>query len=207
MKLKSLLLIFALFIGILTACNSGSENKGANLAGKTGISDLNTEKTNTLFDSLPVEKTPYTDSISVDDSKPLRKIALNKKQLDFLKIRQLRAFRDYGDYAADSQFTAVCRLKLSPDFYSVIINFSSENESMDYLITYDQNFKVVDYLEVSYDEIAESASRIISVIDTGSIRLTTYSFWEQPGTKEGFVYNISSDGFFREDLNNEVAAR
>lgn len=200
---------FVLILGLafLLACSSNSEktlNTGSG-SGDSTNTNLNTLVTNTIFDSIPMEKLPYTDSIAVSDSKPLRQIKINPTQLAFLQFRNIRDFSSYYWPQPDSAFTIVCRLPLSENFYSIIFNYEGQNESMNYLIHYDSQFRVIDYIEVAYDEWVESALRTTAVIDAGRMTIVTNNYMDELESKSTYQYAISTDGFFRE-IPAEVVA-
>jgi hypothetical protein len=198
-------LLFILPLLALLACNTQTE-KGplGNDGTQTGLSndstDLNSFRSNTLFDSLTVEKLPYCDSINMETFLPIHKTKLNPAHIELLKLRDLRVFREYDWPMPDSVFTAVCRLKLSKNYYSVIINYNGENETMNYLINYDREFKVIDYLETAYDELVESALRTYSGIDSTSITVRFSNILSEPALVQEYVYQITDDGFFRERI-------
>lgn len=196
--------LFAVALLFFAACGSDSDtqktlNQDEMTAG-TDSSDLNTFISKTLFDSLPVEKLPYTDSISLESFKPLRSLPLGPKQLSLLQVKELRVFKQYERPLNDSLFTAVCRLKLSPAFYTVIINYNGQNETMNYILNYDKDFKLIDYMECSYDELVESALRTRSVIDTQGMTVYFSDIMPEPDFKSNFHYELSPEGFFRERL-------
>jgi hypothetical protein len=201
-------LFLLLSVAFLVSCSSNSDNKINNPnTGKDSLTtDLNTKITKTIFDSLPVERLPYTDSICIENSKPLRQIIISNKNLEFLKFRNTREFREYYWPQPDSAFSLVCRLKLSPNFYSLIFNYDAENETMNYLINYDSNFKVIDYIQTSYDETVESALRITSIIDLNSLIITSSNFMNEPESQQIFNYSITPEGYFREHTEKQVAS-
>ncbi len=199
--MRNLFLILAL--AFLTACGTQSGNEtinqgNGNETGQGDSSNLNTFVSGTLFDSLPVENTPYVDSIALEEFSPLRKVSLSTAQINFLKIRDIRAFRQYDWPMPDSAFSAVCRLKLSPEYYSVIINYDGQNETMNYLINYDRHYQVIDYLETAYDELVESMLRTSARIDTTAVTVRFADFLSSPQSVQEYTYTISADGFFRE---------
>ncbi len=189
-----------LALSLLAACSSNSEKPMTNGSNPEDslTADLNTLVTHTLFDSIPVEKLPYTDSICISNSKPLRQIKLSPSQIAFLKLRDIREFSEYYWPQPDSAFSLVCRLPLSKDFYSIIFNYEGQNESMNFLIQYDREFRVIDYLEVSYDEWVESAQRTTATIDQGKLSLLISNFMNEEASRHIYNYSISDEGFFRE---------
>lgn len=199
--MKKLLFLFPL--SLLLACGTGNEKVNNGLNGSDTVSalpDLNTYVSKTIFDSVPFEPLPYTDSICMETFKPLRNISLSAKTIEFLQIKNIRDFKEYDWQMPDSAFSIVCRLKLSKDFYSLIFNYDGENETMNYMINYDREYKVIDYIETSYDELVESVSRINSTIDTSGVNVMFSNFLDDGNNTQVYHYTLSSEGFFREQL-------
>jgi hypothetical protein len=194
---------FILPLLALLACGSRDEknpNDPSDGGNNTDSLNLNKLVTNTLFDSLPVEAIPYTDSICVETYLPKRKIQLTTDQINFLQIRELRVFSQYNQKLDDSLFSAVCRLKLSPEYFSIIISYDGENEMRNFLINYDRHFRVIDYLESAYDELVESALRTTSTIDTSAVLVHFSNIMAKPEFIVDYQYHMSPDGFFRERI-------
>lgn len=197
MKKILILAAVALFIG----CTSNSEQKGMNNNGRIDSlnADLNTAKTQTIFDSVPMEKLPYCDSISLADNSPVRKIKLNGTQLAFLKIRSIREFNEYYATEPDQAFTLVGRLPVSEEYFSVIVNFSNDHESANYLINYDREYRVVDYIQTAFAENMETGLRTSAAIDTAALTISTNNIMNEPSAQHSYKYSINTDGFFREE--------
>jgi len=198
MKKILILCSFALLIG----CTSNSEQNitGDNITSDSLNADLNNLITNTIFDSIPIEKLPYSDSLSLEEGSPLRKIKLNTTQIGFLKLKNIREISEYYESLPDKAFSLVCRLPLSGNYFSVIFNYTGENESMNYLITYDRDFCVVDYIMTAYAESMETAPRTSATIDTSGLTVTTGTIMKESESTRSYHYSISEEGFFREAI-------
>jgi hypothetical protein len=201
-------LVFLLPMIFLLSCTSNSDKKSGN-AGMINDSlsgfDLNTMITKTIFDSVPFEKLPYIDSICIESSMPLRKIPLSEINIEFLKLKKLGDFRKYYDQIPDSLFSLVCRLALSRNFYSLVFNYNNSNESMNYVINYDRDFRVIDYIETSYIEWVDISMRSSARIDTSGLIITFSNILGNPGSNKDLYYTLSHEGFFRELLDTQTA--
>jgi hypothetical protein len=200
----------ALYISILMmiACSSGSDKKNGRDGGLDGAMsgfNINTMITKTVLDSVPFATLPYTDSICIANDLPLRKIRISVADIGLLKIKKLREFSDQSDEMPDSLFTLVCRLDLSPEYYSLIINCNNESETMNYLINYDRDFRVIDYMETCFEQIADCLTRTTSVIDTSGVTVSHSNILDPSGSK-AYIYVISPDGFFREMPDQQADA-
>ena len=75
---------------------------------------------------------------------------------------------------------------------------------MNYLINYDRDFRVIDYVETSYNELVDCSMRISSIIGTSGLSITHNNILFDPGTGRIFSYSISPDGFFREIISDSL---
>jgi hypothetical protein len=134
-------------------------------------------KTNTIFDSIPIKSLPYFDTIDDWNSKNYQSIS--NYNFTFLKLEKIAKIKQSG--TTYKNFKIVCRLDLSDNFFSIIINFQGwETEIFNYLINYSNDFKVIDCIETAYDEIAESSSGSVSTIDK---KLINHKYWNYINNK------------------------
>ena len=185
-------------IALVAGCTSESGTKTLSTDGGGGLNDLNALASGSLFDSIQKLPLPFTDTLSVDEALPVFAKPLRATQLDFLQLPALRVFRDDIRPLKATDFSMVGRLPLSPDFFAVIIHRRAEAESMNYLITYDRNFQVVDYLMTAYAEDMDAAPRLSCLIDSTGLTVTSYNPADRNDNTQAFTYSLSGDGFFRE---------
>jgi hypothetical protein len=205
-NMKKLLCIAAL--ALLVSCSSNSDKKngnGGNANDAAAGFNLNTMITKTVLDSVPFSAIPYTDSINTATNRPLRRIHISSTNIEFLKIKKLREFRDFPDEIPDSLITLVCRLDLNPNFYSLIINCNNMSETMNYLINYDRSFHVIDYIETCYEQLADIQTRLISTIDTSGLTIYRRNILSSPQDDIKYRYAINDEGFFRELPDDQTA--
>lgn len=94
------------------------------------------------------------------------------------------------NYQAISKY----QLSISLDFYTVVITIKKgDNEMESVLVNYDHSGKIIDYKTVSYDEIAEGMSRVVSRISKNKI-VTHNVFWSEIKEVEESTYSIHSNG-------------
>lgn len=87
------------------------------------------------------------------------------------------------------------RLPISKNYTSLIVSFEKGEELFSYLFNISPKGEIIDYLEVSYDEIAESASRGYSTITKEKVRYTYENDFDG-GQKYIREYAISPEGYF-----------
>jgi hypothetical protein len=204
MNMKKIFILLSL--AFLIACSSSTDKKNGNkLNGASSGFNVNAMVTKTILDSVPFGSLPYIDSLAIADNQPLRSIPLSAKNIEFLKLKKLHDFRAYSDEIPDSLFSLVCRLDLSPDYYSLIIHHNNMSESMNYLINYDRDFHVIDYIETSFQQITDCSTRITSKIDSLGITIYNNNILSAPEDNRVFLYTISPDGFFREMPDEQTA--
>ena len=60
-------------------------------------------------------------------------------------------------------FSGRIKINISPQFHAVAVSYQLSDETLyTALITYDKKYNIIDMLEIAFDEIAESWSRIES---------------------------------------------
>lgn len=207
MKTKAILILA--FMALLAACSTSTEQngKGNGSLNDSLNADLNHFKTNTLFDSIPVKSLPYADSISADEALPVHRIKMTPKQLAFLNIRNIRELNEYYATEPDSAFALVCRLPLSGNYFSIVINFSGPNESLNYLINYDREYRIIDYLMTAYAETMETSMRTSASVDTTGLIIRTGNLLKEAESMNTYRYSITEEGFFREEMQPVADAK
>jgi hypothetical protein len=140
-----------------------------------------------LFASVPFKKLPVVDTTNFDNFSGEHK--LSKDLISKLHLKNLGA-----DY--ETLHTRY-RLALSMDIDLVVITVTSETEMKTYLVSHTkQDYKVIDKVLISYDEIAESMSRTEGRISADEIVVTSYSYWGEEPSTEIKRYRIEKTGNF-----------
>lgn len=181
--------IFATFI----SCDK-KEYKTANLEveiPKTVTKDtLHTQETDFQkwakhFSESPL---PYRDSTNFDNVEKLTD--LSDKEISQLKLKEL--------FPGISSFKINHHFNFSENFESLSITyFKGEMELSTELINYNPTGEVIDHIEISYDEIAESAFRKESLIDKNGIIVYSINSFEEPVKTEKNEFFINPDGRFK----------
>ncbi|MDF3029054.1 MAG: hypothetical protein K0S23_3361 [Fluviicola sp.] len=140
-----------------------------------------------LFASVPFKQLPVVDTTNFDNFNGEHK--LSKDLISKLHLKSLGA-----DY--ETLHTRY-RLALSTDIDLVVITVTSETEMKTYLVSHTkQDYKVIDKVLISYDEIAESMSRSEGRIGADEVVVTSYSDWGEEPSVELKKYRIEKSGKF-----------
>lgn len=128
---------------------------------------------------------PYTDSTNFDNFK--EENILDSSQVNFLKLKEV------NDQVQN--FYLKYKIPFSQNFESYVISYEyGEHELFTTLINYDKKYNIVDKIDLSYDETAESQFRKSSTIWKDSIKIEDISYTEDQPKIESIVYKISHDG-------------
>ncbi|MDR2474399.1 MAG: hypothetical protein LBD45_00940 [Bacteroidales bacterium] len=140
------------------------------------------------IDKLQIKDLPLIDSTSFDNYGFANK--LNQTQIQALKLNG--RFNDVSDFYLNY------RINLSENVISLVISYQKgEYELFTVLINYDDDYNIIDTLDIAYDEIAESLSRIISTVQTDKILVERFNYMEDESVSEISVYNIDTLGVFQ----------
>lgn len=131
---------------------------------------------------------PYEDTTNFDNYEI--KKPLSKAQEKLLQLGHVT-----GQYVQGVEVRHYIRL--SPAFTTLVVSFhKGEHELFTSLVNYDSDGHMTDWLEVAYDEIAESLSRKESTISTKEIVVRDISYFTDPPETEVVTYGITDKGKF-----------
>jgi len=195
--MKKLTTLFLITAFLFYACESKTEKKATESVAKDSIpakvdKEIPIAKTN-LLANLPIRNFPITDSTTFDN---FEKSGIRDN--GFLKSIKFDPRRKDA-----TNFRLNYKIPFSENFTSVVITYKGgENELFTILLTVDKNDKIIDKLEIAYDEIAESAFRKTSKIEKDKI-VVTNSNWmieEKPIFKDE-TYVLDKTGKFEKMKN------
>ncbi|PRD54743.1 hypothetical protein C5749_15025 [Sphingobacterium gobiense] len=142
-----------------------------------------------LLKTLPVRDLPITDSTRFDD---FEKIGIPDN--GFLKRIQFSP-----EHTDAKNFRLNYKIPFSENFTSAVVTYQSgEHELFTTLITLSKEDKIIDRLEIAYDEIAESAFGKSSSIEKDKITVTDWNWMsEENPVSENKTYILQQDGTFK----------
>lgn len=140
-----------------------------------------------LFPVIPLENLPKVDSTNFDNFKQKNK--LTDAQIEKLYLKKVNP-------NAESFYTRY-KLSLSKDFETLAVTATSEMEMTTYIINYDKDYTILDYLPIAYDEIAESWLWTTAIINKTAITVDGHnsSGEEDELTKE--TYHLKNNKFVK----------
>lgn len=140
------------------------------------------------FPKIPVRNFPVLDSTNFDNYQVEDGI---KNDTFFKKIRFLLQNNDAENIVLNYS------LNYSKGFRSYVISYyRGEHEIVTKLLNVDQNYQILDELEIAYDEIAESAFRKSSTLKAHEIVVEEWNYMSAPPIKNIENYQISKEGKF-----------
>lgn len=187
--MKHFPLIFLLLLTFINSCNQKVEfNKPTEIDTTVQSNEsINNKSFNGSFISLKnieIKKFPIYDSTNFDNFKEIKK--LNKEFIEKLALKKIEPNSE--DFQINYQ------VKYSDSFKTLIITAQLENELRTFLINYDLQYKMIDNIEIAYDEIAESILSTKSVLTLNEIKIEEISEQDELSTTTISKYSLSKSG-------------
>lgn len=186
MRLFFLVFAFAFFV----ACKKKSASINPVNVEKT-LSEVVTETENEnpsftkFLQKFQLKPVPAIDSTSFDNFEKLEKFTAD----DLKELKPNKIFPDGSDFRINSKY------ELSPEFKTISITFNKgEMELSTELLNFNKKGELIDHVEISYDEIAESAFRKWSEISNNNMTITEENYLEEPAKIEKHQFRILSTG-------------
>lgn len=147
-----------------------------------------------LLKTLPVRNFPITDSTDFD----------NFNQIGIPDNGFLKRIQFNPEHTEANYFRLNYKIPFSENFTSLVITYQrGEHELISMLLTVSKEEKIIDSLEISYDEIAESAFSKSSTIEKNKITVTDWNSMsgDEP-ISETHSYKVNSKGTFEKIERN-----
>lgn len=141
-----------------------------------------------LLETLPVRNFPITDSTGFD----------NFNQIGIPDNGFLKRIQFNPEHTEANDFRLNYKIPFSENFTSLVITYQrGEHELITMLLTVSKEEKIIDSLEISYDEIAESAFSKCSTIEKNKITVTDWNWMsgDEP-ISDTHRYKLNSKGTF-----------
>jgi len=197
---------FILLIVLIISCKE-SKTPTPDVSAKTSLEEAEIIKTETLDErgkeaslrllnfkeviaSIPLrdlpleEKTSFDDFIEAGDYQEIEEVVLQLQEL----------YPDLNKKNSGFNTNKWYRLNISKAFYTIVVTIQkNENEIETVLINYALNGQIIDSKIVSYDEVAESRSKVVSKISEN--KLTVHrTFWSEMKKIEQEEYILHTNG-------------
>lgn len=200
-RFTTILLIAAYF---LSSCDDKSqkENRISQTKKESAINNAVLEDTAQeipptsiqLLETLPVRNFPITDSTGFD----------NFNQIGIPDNGFLKRIQFNPEHTEANDFRLNYKIPFSENFTSLVITYQrGEHELITMLLTVSKEEKIIDSLEISYDEIAESAFSKSSTIEKNKITVTDWNWMNGDNPiSETHRYKLNSKGTFEKIERN-----
>lgn len=141
-----------------------------------------------LFENIPTKNFPIIDSTNFDNFESFG-IPAN----GILKQIKLETNKENK-----KNYRINYKIPFSENFTSITFTYQSgDHELFTSIITVNKENKIIDMLEIAYDEIAESAFQKTSKIDKEKITITQWNWMSGEPVTEIETYILQSNGKFR----------
>ncbi|WP_094281360.1 hypothetical protein [Sphingobacterium cellulitidis] len=200
-RITAFLLIAAYF---LSSCDDKSQKENRVSQTKTESDNKNAVLADTaqeippasiqLLETLPVRNFPITDSTGFD----------NFNQIGIPDNGFLKRIQFNPEHTEANDFRLNYKIPFSENFTSLVITYQrGEHELITMLLTVSKEEKIIDSLEISYDEIAESAFSKSSTIEKNKITVTDWNWMNGDNPiSETHRYKLNSKGTFEKIERN-----
>lgn len=182
------LALFVILATISVGCNN--TNNTANENGKNTYRKLveTKDSLNYFFEKAKVVTLPFVDSTNFDNF--IETNLLSDAEVGLLKLKML------NDNATN--FFIRYRVPFSLGFKSIVVTYKgSEEEQFTTLINYNNEWNIIDKIDIAYDEVAESAFRKISTIDTTTLKIDEIDLTGEKPSHTIITYKILNNGHFK----------
>lgn len=165
-----------------------STTKKDNKLTKTEIQQVDSSTLANLISSITTRQIPYYDSTNFDNI--VEKSGLSDELFFTLGLKRIIPYdMDYLD-----KIWIRDKLNLSENFYCIVFGFyPNEHELFTTLITFDKDYKLIDFKHIAYDEIAEGCMRTESKVDITNIIVFNTDFCYKE-TTDTIKYLINDNG-------------
>lgn len=143
-----------------------------------------------IINAIELKKTPLIDSTNFDNFNKTN--FFNKLEISILKIERIypQFYKEGHNYKTTSSY----KIEFSEKFHSIVLTtFKGDHEMESALINYDLDGKLIDFKVISYDEIAEGWSQIVSKIEKNKLTITNI-LWLDEKQEEIEIFEINAAG-------------
>ncbi|WP_312137528.1 hypothetical protein [Sphingobacterium sp.] len=135
--------------------------------------------------AIPEKSLPYTDSTNFDN--------FNNDGISNPAL--ISAIKFEGEFEHVQDVRIRYKLNFSDDITGLVVTYPiGDHELNTTLLLLNKELKLVDQMDIAYDEIAESAIREISLIEKEKLSIEHWNYFSDEPTVEKKVYQIRQDG-------------
>lgn len=143
-----------------------------------------------IINDMELRKVPFIDSTNFDNFK--KNNFLSKHDISVMQLEKI--YPEFYINGYNYKSIPSYSISFSEKFHSVVLTtYKGEHEIESTLINYDLNGNLIDFLLISYDEIAEGWSRIESKIEKNKVTVTS-TLWLEDKQVEVKIFEIDPEG-------------
>ncbi len=158
------------------------------LQGQT-LDGSNDSKEEDVLKKLSIRNFVITDSTNFDNYQ-----AQGMADDIFIKKIKFKASNSTAEH-----FRLRYKVPFSENFSAIVITYrDGEHELFTTLVTLDKNGNIIDQLDISYDEIAESAFRKIGKLEKDRISIQSWNYMNEVPTHEESIFTVLETGIFKQ---------
>ncbi|WKK57140.1 hypothetical protein [Sphingobacterium sp. BN32] len=177
---------------ILLSCQSGKKPQEVKDTARTlpkldtNVRDIPQDGGSAIdLTAIPEKSLPYTDSTNFDN--------FNNDGISNPAL--ISAIKFEGEFENVQDVRIRYKLNFSDDITGLVVTYPiGEHELNTTLLLLNKELKLVDQMDIAYDEIAESAIREISLIEKEKLSIEHWNYFSDEPTVEKKVYQIRQDG-------------
>ena len=177
---------------ILLSCQSGKKPQEVKDTARTlpkldtNVRDIPQDGGSAIdLTAIPEKSLPYTDSTNLDN--------FNNDGISNPAL--ISAIKFEGEFENVQDVRIRYKLNFSDDITGLVVTYPiGEHELNTTLLLLNKELKLVDQMDIAYDEIAESAIREISLIEKEKLSIEHWNYFSDEPTVEKKVYQIRQDG-------------
>lgn len=177
---------------ILLSCQSGNRPQEVKDTARTlpkldtHVRDIPQDGSSAIdLTAIPEKSLPYTDSTNFDN--------FNNDGISNPAL--ISAIKFEGEFERVQDVRIRYKLNFSDDITGLVVTYPiGEHELNTTLLLLNKELKLVDQMDIAYDEIAESAIREISLIEKEKLSIEHWNYFSDEPTVEKKVYQIRQDG-------------
>ncbi|MFZ4261103.1 hypothetical protein ACFRAE_03615 [Sphingobacterium sp. HJSM2_6] len=186
-QLASIIIPFLL----LSACqsankpNDSADSTTIQLTEKSELKSVANEELTAFLTTLPEIALPFTDSTNFEN--------FNKNE-GHVNLEVLKLLKFKPEYPNPEQIRFRYQVKFDQGLTGLVLTFpNSESDLKTVLLTLDENNQRLDVIEIAYDEVIESAFKLISVLDKNKISSEHWNYFFEKPTVDKKIFILDNN--------------
>lgn len=152
-----------------------------------------------IINAIELKKTPLIDSTNFDNFNKTN--FFNKLEVNSLQLEKI--YPNFYSEGHNYKTTSSYKIELSEKFHAIVLTtYKGGHEMESALMNYDLGGALIDFKIISYDEIAEGWSQIVSKIEKNKLTITNI-LWVEEKQEEIEIYEINAAGKIKPAISSQ----